>query len=234
MSARLAALLVLSSCTSVQFQNVTKLSEGFDDSGASYVVTVQFEVLSNELPVQGLTARDLKVLEDDVHATSESLQEVERTTIQLDVTLLLDTSKSIYDADAMQELKGAAQQFVSDMSADGFVVQTWGFNNDVYPIEDLSEIDPQKVPDSRNRWTSLYYALWKAASENPDHILVVFSDGADNYSQNHVAGETPIDNFDVIEATLADRQIHAIGFGNIGKEKDRQGRKGSSILKQIT
>lgn len=222
-------LLLAVGCSSPRFQGVQKLDERFDPALDAYVVRVQFEVLDGELPVQGLTASDFRISEDGVQSTSESVQTIDRNEEKLTVTLLLDTSYSIYHSQAIDALKRSANNFVSSLAGAGFQVQIEDFNREVGTFDSINAIPSSwDQREEGSRWTALYYAVDRALTEHPNNILVVFSDGADNYSQNY-----GIDGFDELEERIGGRQIHAVGFGAVRDEVDRQGKDARAVLRKL-
>ncbi len=100
------------------------------------------------------------------------------------MVLVLDTSLSMYQAGAIGSLKAEASDFVKDLSANGFDVQVIRFASKMNLSASVDAI-PDEFTDAADRWTSLSAALNMAFTTSPNAVVVAFSDGADNYSQNH-------------------------------------------------
>lgn len=225
-----AVLLALSACAAPRFEGVEVVGERYDGDVGAYVVQVRFEVLKGDLPVQGLTSLDFRMYEDDVRATTESIQELDLDELRLPVTLLLDTSYSIYRSGSIEALKRAARTFVGQLRDDGFEVDVLSFDSEVRELADIESIPSTWEGREQNaRWTALYHAVQQALRRNERSILVVFSDGADNYSQNH-----GVESFDAILPDLLGRQVHAVGFGAVRDEFDRSGNPASKVLRRLS
>lgn len=209
----------------LEFRNLRVVEVRADAKTRSTRVRVSFEVFSAGKTISGLSGKNFRAFEDDIPATSESLTSAIAEDIRVPVTLLLDTSLSMYEAGAVVELKQAASRFVERLEPEGYAVRIMKFDTDVKGLRSVNNIS-----DSREgRWTSLYAAIDRAVRENEKAIIVVFSDGADNYSQNH-----GVASLKDVEQQLGDRTVHAIGFGNLQGEHDRQGVPALDALKRLT
>lgn len=227
----LFALTSLASCSSLRFEEFEVLETSYDPASRGTRMAVRFEVWEGDLPVQGLGEDDIVVYEDGVRATSESFDAARPETIRLPITLLIDTSRSMYTGGAIGPIKRAAQEFVDDLRSSGYDVRIFRFATDVARLGDVSEIPDglDQLPEGQ-RWTSLYAAVQQALALGPEDIVVVFSDGADNYSQNH--GVSGLDEvLDSIDS--GDRQVHTIGFGEVRREYDRDGVRGLTALRRL-
>lgn len=227
----LSLALLFTSCSSLEFRDVHIAEREFDESTQAYRVTLQFELYDGRgLPVQAEDGPEFCVHEDDVPSTSESVARVEQSAIYRRVVLLLDTSASV--GDGLEELRGAAESLSATLVDEGFErPAVYRFARTVQPVEELSTVEASYLETPDQRWTSLYYALREVIERHPDDVLVVFSDGADNYSQNF--GVTGLDEIvELIEER--DLEVHAIGCGNVREEQDRNGVSGARALKKIS
>lgn len=224
-------LFALTSCSSMEFRELGVVAHEYDETSKATHVTVAFEVWDKDLPVQDLDPADIQIFEDGVKATSESLASASPEIIRLPVTLLIDTSYSMYAADAVPAIKESAAKFVAALHEDGYVVHIMRFSSEAEVMESVDAIPDEMDPASgENRWTSLYRAIEIALEADPLSILVVFSDGADNYSQNRgIAGLLEVERM-ILEGN---RQVHAIGFGDVRNEYDRMGVRGLTALRRL-
>jgi len=227
----LSLALFAASCSSLEFRDVHIAQREFDESTQAYRVTLQFELYDGQgLPVQAEDQPLFQVYEDDVPSTSESVHKIDQSRIYRRVVLLLDTSASV--GDGLEDLRGAAESLSATLVEEGFErPAVYRFARTVQPVEELATVEAAYLESPDQRWTSLYYALREVITRHPDDVLVVFSDGADNYSQNF--GVTGVDEIvELIEAE--DLEVHAIGCGNVKEEQDRNGVSGVRALKKIS
>ena len=234
-SASLLTALLLTGCgSSYQFRNVEVVESRFDPEAKATHVTLSFEVWDGELPVQDLREAELEIIEDGHPATSESVRATSPELIRLPVTLVIDTSHSMYHAGAVDSIKRAASRFVSALEHDGYPVRVLQFARTVQELDRVDDIrgdgEFAEVPEDE-RWTSLYAAVQVALEMGEDDVVVVFSDGADNYSHN-IGGH----ELTGLEEMIVDarRQVHVIGFGSVKEQHDRKGIKGWSALKRMS
>ncbi len=238
----LLPLLVSASCAGLRFKNL----EAYPVTGARAAsfgatpIALRFEVLdANGHPLTHLSKRNFAVFEDGVRSTSEAVAEAIGDVTDIDVTLLLDDSRSMYEAkgtpgtaNAVVALKNAAQGFMEEMRSNTrarFRFHLFRFANTVEEIDSLDLI-PDRYVDRGQHFTSLYHAILEASRSYPRSILVLFSDGADNYSQNH-----GIKSLSRLSSEIESRRIavHAIGFGNLDREFDRKGIPAKKALRAI-
>lgn len=209
----------------LEFRNLRVVEVAADAETQSTRVRVGFEVFRAGKTVSGLSKGNFRAFEDGLPATSESLTKAIAEDIYVPVTLLLDTSLSMYEAGAIAGLKQAALKFVEMLERTGFAVRIMKFNTTVESLDSINSISDS----SEGRWTSLYSAIDSAIRENEKAIVVVFSDGADNYSQNH-----GIASLEDVEQRIGDHVVHAIGFGNLQNENDRQGVPALDALRRLS
>lgn len=225
-------LVSLSACRTLEFGDVTLVEHHYDDAARATHVTLAFELFYDDLPVQTLDEGRLTVIEDGVAASSEALTVASPEIARVPVTLLIDTSYSLYRTDAVATIKASAADFVEMLRADGYPVRIARFATDVEALDEVDDIPDSSDPgDGARRWTALYHAMLEVLRADDECVLVVFSDGADNYSHNHgVAGLEEVERFVVDRG----RQVHAIGFGALRDEVDAQGVRGVTALKRLT
>ncbi len=97
------------------------------------------------------------------------------------------SSLSMYQAGAIESLKGAAGLFVSELSSAGFEVHVIRFASSVEVAMNVDAI-PDEFTDQADRWTSLYAAVNMAFHHYPGAVVVAFSDGA---KDTHPLGRRP-------------------------------------------
>jgi hypothetical protein len=239
------AFVALTGCQmrQVQFRNFE--ASGLDVAtdpgvGQAAKVALRFEVIGPDgKPMTHLGRHSFAIYEDGVRSTSEALAYATGEAATIDVALLLDDSRSMYEApgtkgtpNAVVALKQAAAGFMQELESNPrarFRPQLYRFANSVEPIASLDEI-PDHYVERGEHFTSLYHAIAEAARRHPRGIIVVFSDGADNYSQNH--GTVSLD---MLLRQLRDTgtPVHAIGFGDLRREYDRHGIQGERALRRI-
>ncbi len=158
---------------------------------------------------------------------------------RLEIALLLDDSKSMYEAsggadapNAVVALKNAAAAFMEELHSNTrarFKFHIYRFANTVSSIASLDEI-PDTYKNRAEHFTSLYHAVLDVSRKHPQSILVLFSDGADNYSQNHGVADLASLSREIRRRRIA---VHAVGFGNLEGEYDRKGNSAKKALRQI-
>ena len=243
----LFAFVALAGCASLEFENERVLKVERDESMRANKVTVSFELSHNGdvvevLPEGSLSAYRNVGNNDFARASSESFYESEGTDIRIPVTLLLDLSSSMYHIDgklqenehskAVEGLKRGASAFVKELEKDGYKVSIFEFASDIKRIpegeegiESIPEIFRERsVAGLRGdyQWTSLYYAIAQALEQNEEATVAVFSDGADNYSNEQYGWglerlEKLVQGKDGVGD---DRTIFAIGYDIKKEERD--------------
>ena len=227
----------------LRFREARVLGSTYDPELRATRVTARFVLTDRSgAPLPSLPASVFQALEDGVPATSESLTRASAGKSRLDVVLLLDCSKSMYDAPgsrpgttAVADTKAAAQRFVERVqgaSPDLCKFYYYRFADDVQEVPTLDEIPDAYDPRGGvGRWTALYHSVLELLARHDRPTIVLFSDGADSYSQNHgVAGLQPV-------ATVVDAArvpVHAIGFGAVATEHDRNGVPAREALAALT
>ena len=201
-------------------------------------MTVTFEVWEGKKQIIDLSRSAFTVFEDGQEATSETLNQSLTEEHRTPVVLVLDTSFSMYQANAVPSLKTAASKFVEGLEKNGFQVSIYRFADQIEPVTDIARIPDQfDETQSGGRWTSLYAAVDQSLNSG-NAIVVVFSDGADNYSQNHGIPDLPAVFRKVQPSEFGDkgspRVIHVIGFGNVREECDRQGVPAMDALRRLS
>lgn len=209
-----------------EVRNLQVVSTVHDTKSKSTRVLLSFEVWNDGEQVEDLPVSAFQVFEDGQAATSESLSEASTGQTRVPVALLLDTSLSMYEAGAIASLKSAAATFRDSLEKSGYEVHAYSFATEVKALEQIEDI-PDEFDDEAGRWTSLYAALRDAFANHQPGIVVVFSDGADNYSQNH-----GVPGLDAVAAFVRppeeggngrEETVHAIAFGNASTERDKAG-----------
>ena len=234
--AALLSIAILAGCSSksvpkpapkptLEFRNLRVVNVTADAKTQATRVRIGFEIFRAGKTVSGLSKRNFQAFEDGVRATSESLTGATAEDIRVPVTLLLDTSLSMYEAGAVAELKQAALTFVERLESSGYAVKIMKFDTEIKVLDSINRISAS----GEGRWTSLYAAIDRAIRENENAIVVVFSDGADNYSQNH-----GVASLEKVKQQIGDRVVHAIGFGNLQEEYDRQDVSALEALQQLS
>lgn len=230
MVAVIGVCLFAGACKSLEFQNVEVVDQGLEEATQSYRLDLQFELLDGDgLPVQQDDDPTFQVFEDGVPSTSESIRVLQQERIYRPVVLLLDTSESM--GAGLPKLLESAAEFIETLGHRGFVnVEIYQFARTVNKAEDIASVEASYLIRPDERWTSLYYAVREVVQWHPGSVFVVFSDGADNYSQNF--GVTGLDEItDMIE--VGGLQVHTIGCGSVRNEMDRNGVNGNHALREI-
>lgn len=149
------------------------------------VVTVDVAVRSGTVPVGGLTGADFEVLDNGVR---QQVQIAERSTLPVDLTMVLDVSGS------MRSLIGPMTRYAQSVLAllqpddrlrwitvGTYVTQRFGFADPSSPIE-IADVNPTEM-------TSLYdgvaTAMMRLRQTDRRHLVVVVSDGIDTTSTLH-------------------------------------------------
>ncbi len=238
----LFACLLTAGCSGLDFRQAKVVDLAYDDAEQATRIDVRFSVVDRDgLPVNDLTPGDFGIWEDGVRATSESFTVTTGEVLPVGITVLLDNSKSMYDADsedgggnAVVEVKRMAREFVSSLDdPDLYDFRFYRFASDLSEIGSVEEVLDAYAPDSESRgerWTALYHAVVESLERHPDNIIVVFSDGADNYSQNRGG----VDLREVVSRLRESRTpVFAIGSANCKHEYDRQGISGAKALRRL-
>ncbi len=229
--------LLYSGCSGLHFRQNSVVRTVSDPNGGTRV-HVTFEVWDGDEQLTGLSREAFTVHEDGQPATSESLSAAGSDEIKPPVVLLLDTSYSMYLANAVPDLKRAANKFKKVLTDNGFTVEVFRFANKIEPVADIEDI-PEKFDEKvGERFTSLYAAVQKGFSFKRDAIVVAFSDGADNFSKSHgVASLGAIETF-VLPPNLQGngnmRIVHSIAFGDFESERDKDGLPALQALQRIS
>lgn len=230
-------LALATACCSVKFSNVNLISVRHNSQENSSQITIRFELKDGEIPLSGLPRDSFRAYEDGIPATSESFTNATDKRSNIEVVLLLDTSKSLYDApgefakNAVIDLKRSAHKLIEDIGGKGYYFTIYHFSNSLKKVNRLSQIsDNYQSKEGLGRWTALYSSLKKVIKAHPGAVFVLFSDGADNYSQNY-----KVSLGDVTQAIEQESAaVHAIAFGNIDKEFDRTGVPGLEALEKLS
>lgn len=188
------------------------------------MVQLRFEVVDAAgAPVNDLAAGrngDFRFCDDgreDFSGEAASFANLEENPI--DVALVLDTSVSMEQDGALGVLKRSASEFVRSLGSRQFDFHVYQFATAVERLESVDDIDPVTAS---GRWTSLYAAIAQAVRENPGATVVVFTDGADNYSQQASHGPFRIEGVARLETLVRSTgtPIHVIGLGNFDTYRD--------------
>lgn len=238
----LAACLLLVGCGGLQIRNESVVRTAPDPQGGTRV-HVTFEVWEGDTMVHGLPVSAFKVYEDGQPATSESINDGGRDDIRPPVVLVLDTSYSMYQARAIPDLKRAASKFQETLAQNGFEVFVYRFANRIEPVHDIAAIPESFDDQAGERFTSLYAAVMTGFEFSDDAVVVAFSDGADNYSQNYIQVPNGEGVLDVVEGFIEPkghlgedrkRVVHTIALGEFEKERDRDGVEAGDALDRIS
>ncbi|MEM7164744.1 MAG: hypothetical protein AAF581_04730 [Planctomycetota bacterium] len=235
-------LVVATGCQQLHFRKSQLVSTTYDAQEQSTRVRMQFTVLDNEgIPVNNLTQNNFTIWEDGVLATSESVAVAAGDLATLGITILVDASKSMYDAsltgegsNAVVEVKNGVRRFVERLHGHGpYDFVFYRFAVDVGSLANIDGLPDTYTPSDglSGRWTSLYHGVTEAIRNHPDNIIVLFSDGADNYSQNH-GGVTLATVEELIDAH--ETVVYSIGSGNVAQEFDRAGVSGMDALERLS
>jgi len=221
----------------LQITRASVLGASYDEPTKSTRVRLTFEVWDGQQQLTTLPRESFSIYEDGRPATSESLNEANTQEKRVPVVLLLDTSLSMYQANAVGALKRAAIAFARGLESSGFQVTTYRFAGEIQRVNRIEEIPETFDPATGDRWTSLYAAVGEGFADE-EAIVVVFSDGADNYSQNKgVEGLGEIEQH-VLPAELGgtgeQRVVHTIAFGNVATESDVQGVPAQQALARLS
>lgn len=210
----------------LEIRHLSVIDAHEDEKTKATRVSLTFEVWQGDQQLTDLPRSAFKIYEDGQPATSEGLNEADTNEIRVPVALVLDVSLSMYEAGAVADLKAAASQFEKQLNDSGYEVSTYRFATDIQQVSAISEI-PDEFDEDSGRWTSLYAAVRQAFRDHPDGIVVVFSDGADNYSSNHGVADlaaVAVDTKPVEAGGNGNRRVvHAIAFGKASTERDKAG-----------
>lgn len=235
-------LAATSGCAGLYFRDGEVVSSHYDAAEQATRVNVRFSVVDeDDRPVNDLEYQNFAIWEDHVLATSESYSVTSGEIPPVGITVLLDSSKSMYDAgpegsqsNAVVEIKRMARDFVTSLHGQGpFQFSFYRFAADLVEIPTVDAVlDNYSAGRSGggDRWTALYYAVHEAIERHPDNVIVIFSDGADNYSQNR-------GGVDLERVTQRINEhgtpVFAIGSGNSENEYDRSGISGAKALRRV-
>ncbi len=231
-AASLFLLFFASACTSLQFHNEELVSSEFVQQQQATKVTATFEVYASERrPLSSHDPLEFQAREDGVLMPSESQLESSCENHPVDLVILIDTSHSMYEAGLISLVKNMVRNLQKGLKAYPHKLEIRAFANDIGPVTSIENI-PEKTDTSsgKNRWNCLYHALGQAMDKHPEGTFILFTDGADNYSQNH--GIVSIRD---IEKRIQENKlvVHATGFANVGKESDLEGISGRSALARL-
>lgn len=243
-------LVLLTSCASPPaFYESRLVASEYDAENAGTRVTVSFEVWDAKgRPVGDVTASDLGIFEDGVRASSESTVRLQQTRHPIDIVLLLDRSSSIRDEQTGSNVRTTAEALVEGLAQHPCNVHLYSFANTVEPIASLDELTSSAAVGTQSRWTALYYAIHTVlternllsrttarrhanqAPESPTTVVIVCTDGADNYSHNH-----ELTTLTDLEKQITTNRvvIHALGLGSVAEEQDRTGVTGDEALRRL-
>jgi hypothetical protein len=225
-------------CNGLHFRQAAVVGAVADTKEKATRVSVSFEVWDGDQQLTGLPLSAFTVYEDGQAATSESLNDSKRSEVRVPVVLLLDTSYSMYQANAVAGLKQAAKRFTEDLTKNGFEVDVFRFATTIEAVDAIDAIPETFDDEGGERWTSLYAAVSRGFTHRGEGIVVIFSDGADNYSANHqIAGLHEVENEVLPPArggTGAQRVVHTIAFGNFAQERDKTGIPAMEALERLS
>lgn len=218
-------------------QNPEILSVMYDAKERGTRVGVRFSVVDSKgAPVNQLRPGEtgqFRIFLDGVEETSfETLSDATSVAPKIGITMVLDTSLSMERAKALAPMKRAAEHFESRLksSSNIYTINYYTFSTDVKRIPNLKSLNPT---ESTGRFTSLYSAVKTAITENPNNIILLFSDGADNKSidntQARVASVREIQ--DLIESRKT--VIHTVKLG-LEDSNDMQGVSNREVLSRIS
>lgn len=229
----IAPLLFASACSNLQFKDAEIVTSEFDATQGATKVTARFEVYdSSGQPMNGLSVASFQAREDGVLIPSESLASASSELHAVDLIVLIDDSRSMYEDGSMAQVKTAVSSLVEGLQGHPHKLHVMSFANDVQILNSVEAIsDESDAADGNKRWTSLYFALRTAVQAHPKGVFVLFTDGADNYSHNH--GIHSIQEL-TTSIKAENLRVYAAAFGNIDGEFDRQGISGGSALARLT
>jgi hypothetical protein len=244
-------LATLAGCASPpRFYESRVTASEYDGANAATRVTVSFELWDADgLPIHDIDASELRVWEDGALATSESTIELDHEKHPIEVILLLDRSASARDNADSSGVQATAERILAGLAAYPCTVTLYSFANTVESLASPAALTASGGGDGTSRWTALYHAIDTVLSERgllraadapstddgrapqcPSTVLVVCTDGADNYSHNHGVTSLGALESQVLESGAV---IHALGLGNIAAEQDRQGVPGDVALRRL-
>ncbi len=214
---------------------ISKIAYDAEKEGTRIGLTFLVSDLEGK-PVNGLKAGrngNFKVFIDGVEETSfETLTDKSISRPPVGITLVLDTSYSMEDQEALGRMKSAAEKFVSKLtsSSSPFNFEYYQFATHVQKIENLKAINTKKA---FGQFTSLYSALKIAIEAHPQNIVLLFSDGADNKSPDNA--EAAVESVNVIEQLIEKHKtvIHTVKLG-IEESNDSKGIDNKEILKRAS
>lgn len=230
LSAMTTVPLLLGACQTLEFEDARLVDTAYDPGVRATRVVVRFQLIDSAgLPVSDLEPGSFTARENGVRAGEEAMPQLHRELHPLDVVLLLDRSSSVYQTGLISDIKSSARSLISGLSEHPCTVHLYAFARTVTPLESLTDL-PDESNETEEHWTSLYHAVSEALDRHPGGILVVLTDGADNYSHN--LGAPTLEQ--LAERIREDKRIvHAIGFGNIETQQDRAGVSAPGALRTL-
>lgn len=154
--------------------------------------------------------------------SGESLTDARRRGKPTPITLILDASLSLEQDGALTPVRNAASALVAQLSdSERFDLAVYRFASEV---ERIPGIEQYSATTAFGRWTSFYAALSQAERERPGSVLVVFTDGADNYSDDALHGQDRTMSFRDLELVLRAKnaRVHCVGLGRVDSYLDEQ------------
>ncbi|MHC5062594.1 MAG: vWA domain-containing protein [Planctomycetota bacterium] len=226
-------LIFATACSSLEFKDAEIVSSEFDAAQGATKVTARFEVYDSDgQPMNGLSVASFRAREDGVLIPSESLASASSELHAVDLIVLIDDSRSMYEDGSIAQVKSAVNSLVEGLQGHPHQLHVMSFANEIQKLDSVAAIsDEFDAGDTKKRWTALYFALQTAIEAHPKGVFVVFTNGADNYSHNH-----GINSLQELTSTIQEENIrlYAAAFGNIDAEYDRQGITGGSALAQLS
>jgi hypothetical protein len=224
-----------SKATQVLNPQVTMVA--FDPKEKGTRVNLQFSLLDEKgMPVNGLRPGrngQFRVFFNGVEETSfETLTDASHLAPTVGITMVLDTSLSMQDQDALKPMRRAAERFVAQLSGSNqkFRFNYYQFATDVQRISNLGQINTDKA---FGRFTSLYSALKIAIEQNPNDIILLFTDGADNKSIDNE--QMRVQSIGDVETLIKNRQtiVHTVKLG-VEDSNDLQGVPNKQVLQRLS
>lgn len=219
---------LLIACGGPEIRNLRVIESAYDAQQMATRVRLSFEVWDGREQLPDINADSFTVYEDGQEASNESLTDSQTETVPVPVVLVLDTSYSMYLANAIKPLKVAAEMFRDRLKEKGLEVKIYRFANTMSLVHTAYDIPNEFAGE---RFTALYAAVGTVFDEEPGAVYVVLSDGADNFSQN--AGIHFETLYPRVSGEGVQRVVHVVAFGKIEGEKDRDGRDAYDVLQQL-
>ena len=179
---------ILQSCASdLEFRHLTHLETRHVQEAAGTEVVVRFEIVDEDGDsIQGLLPEHFTAFEDGVPASSESLSIPREGTARVPVAFLLDQSQSVFEPSAQERMGAAARSLLAKLREfEAFEPKVYAFARELQEITGPGELHTASTRLAADeRWTALYHSIYTLLREDPHTVFVIFSDGADNYSEN--------------------------------------------------